>query len=134
MVTGPPRCTASFPVPGLKSVCFRFVPSVPSSAVTPPESPQSDSLGSTYSISGLLGIPHPSAEGKRSHDDSKNQIKPMRRRTSVRVCFVVVNGTKSPSDVDQQPRLLLLTPKHRKQKPSSNFHGHFLNTSTNSYN
>ncbi len=46
--------------------------SVPSSAVTPPESPQSDSLGSTYSISGLLGIPQPSAEGKRSHDDSKN--------------------------------------------------------------
>ncbi|XP_047200499.1 paired box protein Pax-8 [Hippoglossus stenolepis] len=43
---------------------------IPSSAVTPPESPQSDSLGSTYSISGLLGIPHPSAEGKRSHDDS----------------------------------------------------------------
>ncbi|XP_058474127.1 paired box protein Pax-8 isoform X2 [Solea solea] len=43
---------------------------IPSSAVTPPESPQSDSLGSTYSISGLLGIPHPSTEGKRSHDDS----------------------------------------------------------------
>lgn len=46
-------------------------PSVPSSAVTPPESPQSDSLGSTYSISGLLGIPQPVGEGKRSHDDSK---------------------------------------------------------------
>lgn len=46
-------------------------PSVPSSAVTPPESPQSDSLGSTYSISGLLGIPQPTGEGKRSHDDSK---------------------------------------------------------------
>lgn len=46
--------------------------SVPSSAVTPPESPQSDSLGSTYSISGLLGIPHPTSEGKRSHDDSKH--------------------------------------------------------------
>lgn len=45
--------------------------SVPSSAVTPPESPQSDSLGSTYSISGLLGIPQPTGEGKRSHDDSK---------------------------------------------------------------
>uniref|UniRef100_A0A3B4YZ61 Paired box protein Pax-8 n=1 Tax=Stegastes partitus TaxID=144197 RepID=A0A3B4YZ61_9TELE len=44
---------------------------IPSSAVTPPESPQSDSLGSTYSISGLLGIPQPNAEGKRSHDDSK---------------------------------------------------------------
>ncbi|XP_008294855.1 paired box protein Pax-8 [Stegastes partitus] len=42
---------------------------IPSSAVTPPESPQSDSLGSTYSISGLLGIPQPNAEGKRSHDD-----------------------------------------------------------------
>ncbi|KTG04263.1 hypothetical protein cypCar_00025979 [Cyprinus carpio] len=42
---------------------------IPSSAVTPPESPQSDSLGSTYSISGLLGIPQTSAEGKRSHDD-----------------------------------------------------------------
>ncbi|XP_077479564.1 paired box protein Pax-8 isoform X1 [Stigmatopora argus] len=43
---------------------------IPSSAVTPPESPHSDSLGSTYSISGLLGIPQPSSEGKRSHDDS----------------------------------------------------------------
>ncbi|KAM9793777.1 paired box protein Pax-8 isoform X3 [Syngnathus typhle] len=43
---------------------------IPSSAVTPPESPHSDSLGSTYSISGLLGIPQPSNEGKRSHDDS----------------------------------------------------------------
>ncbi|XP_059904813.1 paired box protein Pax-8 isoform X1 [Gadus macrocephalus] len=46
---------------------------VPSSAVTPPESPQSDSLGSTYSISGLLGIPPPSGEGKRSHDDSDQE-------------------------------------------------------------
>uniref|UniRef100_A0A3Q2XE89 Paired box protein Pax-8 n=1 Tax=Hippocampus comes TaxID=109280 RepID=A0A3Q2XE89_HIPCM len=43
---------------------------IPSSAVTPPESPHSDSLGSTYSISGLLGIPQASSEGKRSHDDS----------------------------------------------------------------
>lgn len=43
---------------------------IPSSAVTPPESPQSDSLGSTYSINGLLGIPQTGAEGKRSHDDS----------------------------------------------------------------
>ncbi|XP_075900978.1 paired box protein Pax-8-like isoform X1 [Nelusetta ayraudi] len=47
---------------------------IPSSAVTPPESPQSDSLGSTYSISGLLGIPQPAAEGKRSHDDSKSRL------------------------------------------------------------
>ncbi|KAI4816715.1 hypothetical protein KUCAC02_009028 [Chaenocephalus aceratus] len=46
---------------------------IPSSAVTPPESPHSDSLGSTYSISGLLGIPQPSAEGKRSHDDSDQE-------------------------------------------------------------
>ncbi|XP_026110605.1 paired box protein Pax-8 isoform X1 [Carassius auratus] len=46
---------------------------IPSSAVTPPESPQSDSLGSTYSISGLLGIPQTSAEGKRSHDDSDQE-------------------------------------------------------------
>ncbi|XP_044030688.1 paired box protein Pax-8 isoform X6 [Siniperca chuatsi] len=46
---------------------------IPSSAVTPPESPQSDSLGSTYSISGLLGIPQPSTEGKRSHDDSDQE-------------------------------------------------------------
>uniref|UniRef100_A0A673XAV8 Paired box protein Pax-8 n=2 Tax=Salmo trutta TaxID=8032 RepID=A0A673XAV8_SALTR len=46
---------------------------IPSSAVTPPESPQSDSLGSTYSISGLLGIPQPSQEGKRSHDDSDQE-------------------------------------------------------------
>ncbi|XP_036972084.1 paired box protein Pax-8 isoform X1 [Acanthopagrus latus] len=46
---------------------------IPSSAVTPPESPQSDSLGSTYSISGLLGIPQPSAEGKRNHDDSDQE-------------------------------------------------------------
>uniref|UniRef100_A0A3Q1J0Q5 Paired box protein Pax-8 n=1 Tax=Anabas testudineus TaxID=64144 RepID=A0A3Q1J0Q5_ANATE len=45
---------------------------IPSSAVTPPESPQSDSLGSTYSISGLLGI-QPSADGKRSHDDSDQE-------------------------------------------------------------
>ncbi|XP_028273608.1 paired box protein Pax-8 isoform X2 [Parambassis ranga] len=46
---------------------------IPSSAVTPPESPQSDSLGSTYSISGLLGIPQPNTEGKRSHDDSDQE-------------------------------------------------------------
>ncbi|XP_013984248.1 paired box protein Pax-8 isoform X4 [Salmo salar] len=46
---------------------------IPSSTVTPPESPQSDSLGSTYSISGLLGIPQPSQEGKRSHDDSDQE-------------------------------------------------------------
>ncbi|KAG8440979.1 hypothetical protein GDO86_006640, partial [Hymenochirus boettgeri] len=43
---------------------------IPSSAVTPPESPHSDSLGSTYSINGLLGIAQPSAEGKRKLDDS----------------------------------------------------------------
>ncbi|XP_034048588.1 paired box protein Pax-8 isoform X5 [Thalassophryne amazonica] len=42
---------------------------IPSSTVTPPESPQSDSLGSTYSISGLLGIPQPTTDGKRSLDD-----------------------------------------------------------------
>ncbi|TWW66120.1 paired box protein Pax-8 isoform X1 [Takifugu flavidus] len=46
---------------------------IPSSAVTPPESPQSDSLGSTYSISGLLGIPQPTSESKRSHDDSDQE-------------------------------------------------------------
>uniref|UniRef100_A0A3B4EKC9 Paired box protein Pax-8 n=1 Tax=Pygocentrus nattereri TaxID=42514 RepID=A0A3B4EKC9_PYGNA len=46
---------------------------IPSSAVTPPESPQSDSLGSTYSINGLLGIPQASSEGKRSHDDSDQE-------------------------------------------------------------
>ncbi|XP_068608611.1 paired box protein Pax-8 [Brachionichthys hirsutus] len=46
---------------------------IPSSAVTPPESPQSDSLGSTYSISGLLGIPQPGGEGKRSHEDSDQE-------------------------------------------------------------
>ncbi|KAJ3605685.1 hypothetical protein NHX12_027729 [Muraenolepis orangiensis] len=46
---------------------------IPSSAVTPPESPHSDSLGSTYSISGLLGIPPPSGDGKRSHDDSDQE-------------------------------------------------------------
>ncbi|XP_029025782.1 paired box protein Pax-8 isoform X2 [Betta splendens] len=45
---------------------------IPSSAVTPPESPQSDSLGSTYSINGLLAI-QPSAESKRSHDDSDQE-------------------------------------------------------------
>uniref|UniRef100_A0A3P8TAL8 Paired box protein Pax-8 n=1 Tax=Amphiprion percula TaxID=161767 RepID=A0A3P8TAL8_AMPPE len=55
----------------LRSVCLFLL--VPSSAVTPPESPQSDSLGSTYSISGLLGIPQPNAEGKRSHDDSDQE-------------------------------------------------------------
>lgn len=46
-------------------------PAVPSSAVTPPESPQSDSLGSTYSINGLLGIAQPSSDGKRKMDDSE---------------------------------------------------------------
>uniref|UniRef100_A0A3B4A2E3 Paired box protein Pax-8 n=1 Tax=Periophthalmus magnuspinnatus TaxID=409849 RepID=A0A3B4A2E3_9GOBI len=46
---------------------------IPSSAVTPPESPQSDSLGSTYSINGLLGIPQTGTEGKRSHDDSDQE-------------------------------------------------------------
>nr|DBA32121.1 TPA: hypothetical protein GDO54_007864 [Pyxicephalus adspersus] len=43
---------------------------IPSSAVTPPQSPHSDSLGSTYSISGLLGISQPSSEGKHKLDDS----------------------------------------------------------------
>ncbi|KAM4036957.1 paired box protein Pax-8 isoform 5-T5 [Anomaloglossus baeobatrachus] len=43
---------------------------IPSSAVTPPESPHSDSLGSTYSINGLLGISQPSTDGKRKLDDS----------------------------------------------------------------
>ncbi|XP_061119085.1 paired box protein Pax-8 isoform X3 [Conger conger] len=46
---------------------------IPSSAVTPPESPQSDSLGSTYSISGLLGLPQAGGESKRSHDDSDQE-------------------------------------------------------------
>ncbi|XP_048861094.1 paired box protein Pax-8-like isoform X5 [Brienomyrus brachyistius] len=43
---------------------------IPSSAVTPPESPQSDSHGSTYSISGLLGITQTGPEGKRKHDET----------------------------------------------------------------
>nr|XP_042715270.1 paired box protein Pax-8 isoform X4 [Chrysemys picta bellii] len=43
---------------------------IPSSAVTPPESPQSDSLGSTYSISGLLGIAQASSDNKRKMDDT----------------------------------------------------------------
>ncbi|KAM9054384.1 paired box protein Pax-8 isoform 8-T8 [Megaptera novaeangliae] len=43
---------------------------IPSSAVTPPESPQSDSLGSTYSINGLLGIAQPGSDSKRKLDDS----------------------------------------------------------------
>ncbi|KAJ6658720.1 hypothetical protein lerEdw1_019880 [Lerista edwardsae] len=43
---------------------------IPSSAVTPPESPQSDSLGSTYSINGLLGIASPSSDNKRKISDS----------------------------------------------------------------
>ncbi|XP_051967654.1 paired box protein Pax-8 isoform X2 [Xyrauchen texanus] len=46
---------------------------IPSSTVTPPESPQSDSLGSTYSISGLLGIPQTSSDSKRNHDDSDQE-------------------------------------------------------------
>ncbi|KAJ8379835.1 hypothetical protein SKAU_G00006130 [Synaphobranchus kaupii] len=46
---------------------------IPSSAVTPPESPQSDSLGSTYTISGLLGITQANAEGKRKHEDSDQE-------------------------------------------------------------
>ncbi|KAE8618924.1 hypothetical protein XENTR_v10009543 [Xenopus tropicalis] len=46
---------------------------IPSSAVTPPESPHSDSLGSTYSISGLLGITQPGADGKRKLDDSDQE-------------------------------------------------------------
>lgn len=44
---------------------------VPSSAVTPPESPQSDSLGSTYSINGLLGIAQTGGDNKRKMDDSE---------------------------------------------------------------
>ncbi|KAL4646539.1 paired box protein Pax-8-like isoform X4 [Arapaima gigas] len=44
-------------------------PLIPSSAVTPPESPQSDSLGSTYIVTGLLGVTLANAEGKRKHDD-----------------------------------------------------------------
>ncbi|XP_067396415.1 paired box protein Pax-8 isoform X3 [Emydura macquarii macquarii] len=44
---------------------------IPSSAVTPPESPQSDSLGSAYSINGLLGIAQPSSDSKRKMDDSE---------------------------------------------------------------
>ncbi|XP_040270558.1 paired box protein Pax-8 isoform X5 [Bufo bufo] len=43
---------------------------IPSSAVTPPESPHSDSLGSTYSISGLLGISQHNTDSKRKLDDS----------------------------------------------------------------
>ncbi|KAB0389387.1 hypothetical protein E2I00_011845, partial [Balaenoptera physalus] len=43
---------------------------IPSSAVTPPESPQSDSLGSTYSINGLLGIAQPGSDSKRKLDDN----------------------------------------------------------------
>ncbi|XP_035291418.1 paired box protein Pax-8-like isoform X2 [Anguilla anguilla] len=46
---------------------------IPSSAVTPPESPQSDSLGSTYTISGLLGITQANPDGKRKHDDSDQE-------------------------------------------------------------
>ncbi|KAJ8414092.1 hypothetical protein AAFF_G00066900 [Aldrovandia affinis] len=46
---------------------------IPSSAVTPPESPQSDSLGSTYTINGLLGITQTSGESKRKHDDSDQE-------------------------------------------------------------
>ncbi|XP_058876443.1 paired box protein Pax-8 isoform X1 [Acipenser ruthenus] len=46
---------------------------IPSSAVTPPESPHSDSLGSTYSINGLLGIAHMGGEGKRKHEDSDQE-------------------------------------------------------------
>uniref|UniRef100_W5NDS1 Paired box protein Pax-8 n=1 Tax=Lepisosteus oculatus TaxID=7918 RepID=W5NDS1_LEPOC len=57
-----------------RSVLHTLSPlSVPSSAVTPPESPQSDSLGSTYSISGLLGITQGATEGKRKHDDSDQE-------------------------------------------------------------
>ncbi|XP_058134025.1 paired box protein Pax-8 isoform X8 [Dasypus novemcinctus] len=44
---------------------------IPSSAVTPPESPQSDSLGSTYSINGLLGIAQPGGDNKRKMDDGE---------------------------------------------------------------
>lgn len=39
--------------------------------MTPPESPQSDSLGSTYSINGLLGIAQPGSDSKRKMDDSE---------------------------------------------------------------
>uniref|UniRef100_A0A8C5AW51 Paired box protein Pax-8 n=1 Tax=Gadus morhua TaxID=8049 RepID=A0A8C5AW51_GADMO len=38
-----------------------------------PNKSPSDSLGSTFSISGLLGIPPPSGEGKRSHDYSDQE-------------------------------------------------------------
>ncbi|XP_020635731.3 paired box protein Pax-8 isoform X3 [Pogona vitticeps] len=43
---------------------------IPSSAVTPPESPQSDSLGSTYSINGILGISASSSDSKRKIQDT----------------------------------------------------------------
>ncbi|KAM9313478.1 paired box protein Pax-8 [Gastrophryne carolinensis] len=46
---------------------------IPSSAVTPPESPHSDSLGSTYSINGLLGITQAGSDGKRKLDDSDQE-------------------------------------------------------------
>ncbi|XP_062995509.1 paired box protein Pax-8 [Elgaria multicarinata webbii] len=46
---------------------------IPSSAVTPPESPQSDSLGSTYSINGILGIGSPSSDNKRKIHDSDQE-------------------------------------------------------------
>ncbi|XP_053125342.1 paired box protein Pax-8 [Hemicordylus capensis] len=46
---------------------------IPSSAVTPPESPQSDSLGSTYSINGLLGIASPGSDNKRKINDSDQE-------------------------------------------------------------
>ncbi|XP_061449334.1 paired box protein Pax-8-like [Rhineura floridana] len=47
---------------------------IPSSAVTPPESPQSDSLGSsTYSINGLLGIGSPTSDNKRKISDTGDQ-------------------------------------------------------------
>lgn len=46
--------------------------SVPNSTVTPPESPPpSDSLGSSYSINGLLGIVQSSNETKRKLAESK---------------------------------------------------------------
>ncbi|XP_067293619.1 paired box protein Pax-8 isoform X2 [Pseudorasbora parva] len=66
---------------------------IPSSAVTPPESPHSDSLGSTYSISGLLGIPQTSGEGKRSHDDSDQES-----------CRLSVDSQGSGGSAQKQPR------------------------------
>ncbi|XP_018584236.1 paired box protein Pax-8-like isoform X1 [Scleropages formosus] len=74
---------------------------IPSSAVTPPESPQSDYLGSAYTITGLLGIVAVGAEGKRKQDDSEQES-----------CQHSVGSQGRAHGSRKQQRLEILPPRH----------------------